>query len=116
MIEYKTKNIVIESPVYNVDIIPVEMRNTHRFLLKFFHVAYDSDKDLTFTIYYKKLKDDTETTLIRPMNKDEKYFKRKLPAALLCREYRFTITGTDITYALIYEFGVISDLIPVGAR
>ncbi|MHB8483267.1 MAG: hypothetical protein ACYDBV_11140 [Nitrospiria bacterium] len=116
MITYNQINIDLKSPTYDVSIIPQQLKNNHRFLLKIAHLRYISDVDLTFNIYYKQLYTEVESLLTFTVSHLNNYFKQKLPPAILCREFRWEISGSLATNVIIYECGLMWQPLNIGDR
>lgn len=108
-LDYNKKlSIDIETEKIDVNTIPEKIRSSHRFLLKFISIApYSIDVDCTVYLTYKNIRDDTEFSLNYTVSKDETFFKQKLPAGILAREWRVRIIGTEMEQA---EFGEIEVL------
>jgi hypothetical protein len=115
-IVYSNINIDFKSPTYDVSIIPQQLQNNHRFLLKIAHMRYTCDVDLTFNIYYKQLYSETENLLTYTVSHLNNYFKQKFPTAILCREFRWEIIGNSATLCTIYELGLMWQPVNVGDR
>lgn len=113
---YSTADIYLESPTYNIDVIPEQLKNTHRALLKYAHALYVCDIDLTFTVYYKPLYSNTEYSYAFTMSKNNVYFKQKLPNGKVAREWRYTIQGLGATTCDIDEAGLLWLPVPIGGR
>lgn len=108
-LDYNKKlNIEIESEKIDVNTIPEKIRSTHRFLLKFISISpYSIDANCTIYLTYKNIRDNTEFSLNYTVSKDETFFKQKLPAGIMAREFRVKIIGTELEQA---EFGEIEVL------
>jgi len=108
-IDYNQKlNINIETEKIDIATLPQNIRNTHRFLLKFITlVPYSVDADLTMQLIYKQLNNDTEKTLTYTVSKNETRFKQKLPIGINAREWRLKLTGSELQTV---EIGAMSVL------
>jgi len=111
-----TMSTRILSPIFNVDILPKEMKNTFRFLPKIYHASYSCDVSGQFNLYYKKLYDDTESVLPLILPKSNSYMKHKLPRFLLCREFRFEIIFQNFTFLELIEAGIMWMPMRIGVR
>ncbi len=107
MTTYSTCPIHLESPQYDTDILPAELKNTHRILPKYLHARYECDVDLTMTLYVKQLYTDVEISVSYTLSKSNTYAKIKLPLGLLCRGFRYQITGVAVSVCTIYESGLL---------
>jgi len=106
-IQYPNINVDVQWPRYNVDVLPAQLKNTHRILLKYIHALYSCDVALNFNLYFKQLYSDTEYMYQGTMPANQTYFKQKLPIGMLCREFRFEIIGYQVTVCTIIEAGVL---------
>ena len=113
---YDTMDLYIVSPTYDIEAQPDSIKNTHRFLLKIVHGNYNCDVDLAFTLYYCRFKDLREETWTYTISKNAVYFKEKLPKGILCRRFRYEITGKASKAWMFESFGVNAAIVPVGIK
>lgn len=110
-----TARIDLRYPKWDVSVLG-GLKNTHRILLKILHAQYEADQDIQVTLYYKRGLDDTEEMLPYILPNNENYFKQKLPAGILVREWRLQITGLELESMKLIELGVNWIAHPVGKR
>lgn len=113
---YSKIDIFLKSPIYDVDIIPRQLKNTHRALLKIPHARYECDVDLTLKVFVKKLYTNIEVSYIFTLSKDLTYLKDRMPRGVLAREWRWELSGLQATSCTIYECGLMWVPHPVGGR
>ena len=113
----KKLDIDIETEKIDVHTIPEKIRSTHRFLLKFISIApYSIDANCEVILFYKNLRDNTEFGLNYTLDKNETFFKQKLPIGITAREWRVRITGVGLEQAEIGQIEVLWLPINIGDR
>lgn len=113
---YNTADILVKSAIWNIDVIPQQLRNTHRAFIKYAHADYSSDVDLTFTVFIKPVWTNTERSYIYTMSKLKTYFKQRLPLGAIAREWRFEISGSAASILDITEGGLLWIPVPIGGH
>ena len=110
-----TMPIFLCSPYYTIENMGASIKNTHRMLLRQIYCNYNSDVDLTFTLYFKRTYTDIWEQL--PYNVDHtlSYFKEKVPPGVLCREAKFEIYAPVAKTVTIYNAGVLGKLKRIGS-
>jgi hypothetical protein len=109
-------NVDLEYPKWDISVLPGGLKTTHRMLLKMLHAEYIIDQDLQLILYYKREYDNTEEQIPYKLVKEDTFFKQKLPAGILVREWRLELIGLDLTEMKLIELGTTWIAHPIGKR
>lgn len=108
--------IDLEFPSWDISVLG-GLKYTHRVLLKILHCNYSVDKDLQLILYYKRGLDDAEESIPYLLPANQTFFKQRLPAGILVREWRLKLFSLeDLQSCTIYELGLNWIAHPIGGK